>query len=246
MFCYQCQETTKNQGCTVVGVCGKKEEVSNIQDLLIYVTKGISQIVKKGNIDVRNLSDLNHEMLTSLFMTITNANFDKEVFEKQILKMLNFRDEILKGLLLEELHDAAIFQVNTSAEMDVKASSPEVGVLATENEDVRSLRELITYGLKGMAAYGEHAYNIGKESHELYDFIYEALAALLDDELSADELVALTLKTGEFGVNAMALLDEANTSRYGHPEVTEVNIGVGSNPAILISGHDLVDLEMLL
>ncbi len=246
MFCYQCQETAKNQGCTVVGVCGKKEDVSNIQDLLIYVTKGISQIVTRGSLDVSSLGNLNHEMLTSLFMTITNANFDKEAFEKQILKMLNFREEISKGLKLGELHDAATFHVKTSVEMEAKANSPQVGVLATENEDLRSLRELITYGLKGMAAYGEHAYNIGKENNELYGFVYEALAALLDDDLSADDLVALTLKTGEYGVNAMALLDEANTSRYGNPEITEVNIGVKNNPAILISGHDLVDLEMLL
>ena len=246
MFCYQCQETAKNQGCTVVGVCGKKDDVANIQDLLIYTTKGISQIVKRRDLDVNTLNELNHEMLTSLFMTITNANFDREAFEKQIKKMLSFRDELIKDLDLDGLHDSATFQVSTSAEMEEKANSAEVGVLATENVDVRSLRELITYGLKGLAAYAEHAVNIGKENGEIYDFVYEALAATLDDSLSADDLTALTLKTGEYGVKAMALLDEANTSKYGNPEITEVNIGVRKNPAILISGHDLVDLEMLL
>ena len=246
MFCYQCQETAKNQGCTVVGVCGKKEDVANIQDLLIYTIKGISQIVKKGNLDIKELGKLNHEMLTSLFMTITNANFDKEAIENQIKKMLVYRDELNHDLGLEGLNDSATFQVSTIEEMEEKANSPEVRILATENVDVRSLRELITYGLKGMAAYGEHALNIGKENYEIYDFIYVALAATLDDSLSADDLVALTLKTGEYGVKAMALLDEANTSKYGNPEITEVNIGVRNNPAILISGHDLVDLEMLL
>jgi hydroxylamine reductase len=246
MFCYQCQETAKNQGCTVVGVCGKKEDVANIQDLLIYTTKGISEIVKKGNLDVKELGELNHEMLTSLFMTITNANFDREAIENQIRKMISYRDELLKDLNLENLHDSATFKVSTSEEMEEKANSDEVGVLATENEDVRSLRELITYGLKGMAAYADHALNIGKEDPEIYEFVYEALAKSLDDTLSADDLVALTLKTGEYGVKAMALLDEANTSKYGNPEITEVNIGVRNNPAILISGHDLVDLEMLL
>jgi hydroxylamine reductase len=246
MFCYQCQETAKNQGCTVVGVCGKKEDVANIQDLLIYTTKGISEIVKKGNLDVKELGGLNHEMLTSLFMTITNANFDREAIENQIRKMISYRDELLKDLNLENLHDSATFKVSTSEEMEEKANSDEVGVLATENEDVRSLRELITYGLKGMAAYADHALNIGKEDPEIYEFVYEALAKSLDDTLSADDLVALTLKTGEYGVKAMALLDEANTSKYGNPEITEVNIGVRNNPAILISGHDLVDLEMLL
>lgn len=246
MFCYQCQETAKNQGCTVVGVCGKKEDVANIQDLLIYTTKGISEIVKKGNLDVKELGGLNHEMLTSLFMTITNANFDREAIENQIRKMISYRDELLEDLNLENLHDSATFNVSTSKEMENKANSNEVGVLATENEDVRSLRELITYGLKGMAAYAEHAFNIGKENPDIYEFIYEALAKSLDDTLSADDLVALTLKTGEHGVKAMALLDEANTSKYGNPEITEVNIGVRNKPAILISGHDLVDLEMLL
>ncbi len=246
MFCYQCQEAAKNEGCTVVGVCGKKDDVANIQDLLIYATKGVAQIVQKRNLDVEEINEVNHEILTSLFMTITNSNFDRAAIEKQIKKVLSLRDKLAEGADLENLHDSATFQVSTSEEMEEKANSPEVGVLATENADVRSLRELITYGLKGMAAYTEHAVNIGKENYEIYDFIYEALNSTLDESLSVDELVELTIRTGEHGVKAMALLDEANTSKYGNPEITEVNIGVKSNPAILISGHDLVDLEMLL
>lgn len=246
MFCYQCQETARNTGCTVKGVCGKDADVSNLQDLLIYVTKGISQIVVNHRLNVEQLGEVNHQMLTSLFMTITNANFDDDAIEAQIVTMIALRDELASGKDLKGLHDAATFSVEGHDDMVKKSESSEVGVLATENEDVRSLRELVTYGLKGMAAYGEHALNIGKEDTGIYAFMYEALAALLDDTLSADELVALTLKTGEYGVNAMALLDDANTSRYGNPEITEVNIGVRNNPAILISGHDLVDMEMLL
>ena len=246
MFCYQCQETAKNQGCTIAGVCGKKEDVANAQDLLIYTIKGISQIVTKNNLDVKRLQDLNREMLNSLFMTITNANFDKEAILNQTKKMLDYRDKLDFKQDINELHDAAIYKVFDFTEMEVKAESPEVRVLATKDTDIRSLRELVVYGLKGMAAYGEHAFNIGMEDYEIYEFIYEALAATLDDTLSPDDLVLLTLKTGEFGVKAMELLDEANTSRYGNPEITEVNIGVRNNPAVLISGHDLVDLEMLL
>lgn len=244
MFCYQCQETAGGKGCTIRGVCGKTEEVARLQDLLIYTLKGISEIVVKGKLDIKNLGKTNYEMLNSLFMTITNANFDDGSIEKQILKMIAVRDELRKTVKVQELHDAAIFTVDSRASMLEKTAS--VGVLATKNEDVRSLREMITYGLKGMAAYTEHAKNIGKESLEISAFIYEALAAILDDSLTADDLVALTLKTGEYGVKAMALLDEANTSRYGNPEITEVNIGVRKNPAILISGHDLTDLEQLL
>ncbi|NJP41251.1 hydroxylamine reductase [Oscillospiraceae bacterium HV4-5-C5C] len=244
MFCYQCQETAGGKGCTVRGVCGKTEEVAKLQDLLIYTLKGISEIVVKGKLDIKNLGKTNYEMLNSLFMTITNANFDDGSIEKQILKMIAIRDGIRKTAIVEKLHDAATFTVDSRASMLEKTAS--VGVLATENEDVRSLREMITYGLKGMAAYTEHAKNIGKENVEISAFIYEALAATLDDSLTADDLVALTLKTGEYGVKAMALLDEANTSRYGNPEITEVNIGVRKNPAILISGHDLTDLEQLL
>ncbi|MBR0598221.1 hydroxylamine reductase [Sinanaerobacter chloroacetimidivorans] len=247
MFCYQCQEAAKGTGCEVRGVCGKSEDVAKIQDLLIYTLKGISDIVVKGNLQATDLGDVNHEVLKSLFMTITNANFDDTAIEKEITKMIALRNDLrnrVNALVQEELHDAAKFEVSTKEDMLNKAAS--VGVLATENVDVRSLRELITYGIKGLAAYAHHAFNLGKENVELYEFIYEALAATLNDSLSADDLVALTMKTGQFGVSAMALLDEGNTSKYGNPEITEVNIGVRNNPAILISGHDLTDLEQLL
>jgi len=244
MFCYQCQETAGGKGCTMRGVCGKTEEVAKLQDLLTYTLKGISEIVIKGNLDVKTLRETNYEVLSSLFTTITNANFDDGSIEKQIMKMVAIRDILRDSIPSADLHDAATFAVSSRASMLEKAAS--VGVLSTENEDVRSLREMITYGLKGMAAYAEHAKNIGKEDLTINTFIYEALAATLDDSLTADDLVALTLKTGEYGVKAMALLDEANTSRFGNPEITEVNIGVRKNPAILISGHDLTDLEQLL
>ena len=244
MFCFQCQETAKGTGCEIRGVCGKTEEVAKLQDLLIYTIKGISEIIVKGKIDVSTTDNLNHEVLKSLFMTITNANFDDGAIEKQIIKMLSIRNDLRKTVALNNLQDAATFEVDTKASMLEKAAI--VGVLSTQNEDVRSLREMITYGIKGIAAYAEHANNIGKEDTTINAFIYEALAATLDDTLSADDLVALTLKTGEYGVKVMALLDEANTSKYGNPEITEVNIGVRKNPAILISGHDLNDLEQLM
>ncbi len=244
MFCYQCQETAKNTGCTIKGVCGKNEEVAKLQDLLIYTLKGISEIVVKGKVDITKLDTANYDVLSSLFMTITNANFDDGHIEDQIKKMIALRDHLRNSVHLNDLHDAATFTVNTRTSMLEKAAF--VGVLATENEDVRSLREMIIYGLKGMAAYAEHAKNIGKEDLAINAFIYEALSATLDDSLTADDLVALTLKTGEYGVKVMALLDEAHTSRFGNPEITEVNIGVRKNPAILISGHDLTDLEQLL
>lgn len=244
MFCYQCQETAGGKGCTVRGVCGKNEEVAKLQDLLIYTLKGISEIVVKEKIDISKIDSTNYEVLSSLFMTITNANFDDGSIENQIIKMLSIRDELKKSVAADNLHDAATFGVDSKESMLEKAAS--IGVLSTENEDVRSLREMIIYGLKGMAAYAEHAKNIGKENLNINDFIYEALVATLDDSLSADDLVALTLKTGEYGVKVMALLDEAHTSRFGNPEITEVNIGVRKNPAILISGHDLTDLEQLL
>jgi hydroxylamine reductase len=244
MFCYQCQETSKGTGCEIRGTCGKTEEVAKLQDLLLYTVKGISDLVVKGNLNVNGLGNINREVLNSLFMTITNANFDDTAIELEIKKMLALRNELRGNAAANNLHDAATFEAPSRAAMLEKASS--IGVLATKNEDVRSLRGLITYGIKGLAAYTHHALNIGKEKDDLYSFIYEAMAATLNDELSADELVALTLKTGQFGVTAMALLDEANTSRYGNPQITKVNIGVRNNPAILISGHDLTDLEQLL
>ena len=244
MFCYQCQETAKGTGCEIRGVCGKTEEVAKLQDLLIYTLKGISEIVVKNKLDVKELGPVNPEVLNSLFMTITNANYDGVAFEKEIKKMVALRNELRAKTTVEAWHDAATFEVSLLGSMLEKAAA--VGVLATKNEDVRSLRELITYGVKGLAAYAHHALNIGKENNELYAFVYEALAATINDGLSADELVALTLKTGQFGVTAMAMLDEANTSKYGHPQISEVNLGVRKNPAILISGHDLTDLEQLL
>ena len=244
MFCYQCQETAKNTGCTVKGVCGKNEEVANLQDLLIYSCKGISEIVIKAKLDIPSLGEINHEVLKSLFITITNANFDDVAIEKQIHKMLGLRNQLKNQVSDLAPCDAVDFEVSDRASLLEKAT--KVGVLSTENEDVRSLRELVIYGLKGMAAYAHHALNIGKENMDVYAFVYKALAATLDDDLSVDQLVALTLETGQFGVAAMALLDEANTTKYGNPEITQVNIGVRNNPAILISGHDLTDLEQLL
>lgn len=244
MFCFQCQETAGGKGCTIRGVCGKTEEVAKLQDLLIYTLKGIADVVIKGKVEVSKLEELNHEMLNSLFMTITNANFDDISIINQINKMLKLRDALVNSQKVNNLNDASNYKVTDKASMLEKAAN--IGVLSTENEDIRSLREMIVYGLKGMAAYTEHANNIGKYDIAINNFIYEALAATLDNTLTVSDLVALTLKTGEYGVKAMALLDSANTARYGNPEITKVNIGVRNNPAILISGHDLTDLEQLL
>jgi len=242
MFCFQCQETVGNKGCTVRGVCGKTEDVAKRMDLLLYTLKGISNVVVTDKLDVTKLDALNGEMLNSLFMTITNANFDADAIERQIGKMIALRDSLRSGK--SNYHDAATFTVSGAVELLEKAAT--VGVLSTDNEDVRSLRELVIYGLKGLAAYAEHARNLGSNDDEINAFVYEALAATLDDTLTADALTALVLKTGSYGVKTMALLDAANTARYGTPEITKVNIGVRNNPAILVSGHDLVDLEQLL
>ncbi len=245
MFCFQCQEAARGVGCTTRGVCGKDAEVSNLQDLLIYTTKGIANIVMRNDLDVSQLSAINTEILNSLFSTITNANFDQDAIIRQIRKVLRMRDGLMANVTDSAvLHDAATFQVAEREDMLAKAAL--VGVLSTTNEDVRSLRELIMYGLKGMAAYAHHALNLGQENGEIYAFIYRALDATLNDDLSTDDLVDLTLETGKYGVDVMALLDAAHTSRYGNPEMTEVMIGVRNNPAILISGHDLTDLEQLL
>lgn len=244
MFCYQCQETAQGKGCTKMGVCGKTPEVALLQDLLLYTTKGISTIVVDNNIDVASIPEVNHNTLLSVFITITNANFDGVAIENKIYEMIKLREELVAKTGATANHPSATFKVSSKEEMLELAS--KIGVLSTENEDVRSLRELITYGIKGMAAYAEHALNLGSEDNAIYSFIYEALAATLNDNLTADELVALTLKTGELGVTTMALLDSANTGKYGNPEITKVNIGTRNNPAILISGHDLVDLEQLL
>lgn len=251
MFCYQCQEAAGGKGCTKVGVCGKTADLAALQDLMIYAVKGISVLGLKADEIGLKVEGLDRFIIESLFMTITNANFDKDRFFAKIKEALKLRDElkstlIAKGVELGELADAATFTVNSNDDIEYKASSERVGVLATENEDVRSLRELIIYGLKGMAAYAEHASNLGYEDEEIGKFIRKAMAATLDDSLTADDLVALTLETGEYGVKTMALLDKANTSTYGNPEITEVNIGVRNNPAILVSGHDLKDFEELL
>ena len=251
MFCYQCQEAAAGKGCTKVGMCGKTADLAALQDLMIYSLKGISELGVKADEIGMDLKDLDRFIIEGLFMTITNANFHKERFFEKIKEALKLRDIlkadlIEKGVELGELADAATFTVNSNDEIVYKSTSEKVGVLATENEDIRSLRELITYGLKGMAAYAEHADNLGYYDPEIGKFIRKALAATMDDSLTADDLVALTLETGKYGVNTMALLDKANTSTYGNPEITEVNIGVRNNPAILISGHDLKDLEELL
>ncbi|EHQ92036.1 hydroxylamine reductase [Desulfosporosinus youngiae] len=249
MFCFQCQETAKGTGCTIKGVCGKTENVANLQDLLIYTLKGIAVYA----VQARELSivrpDIDKFIMESLFCTITNANFDKNRFVERIQEGLSLREglkqEIIKagGTIPADLHDAATWNVPVD-QFDAKAAS--VGVLATENEDVRSLRELLTYGLKGMAAYAEHAYNLEYQESGIFAFIEKALAATLNDTLEAGDLVALVLEAGKHGVDVMALLDKANTTTYGNPELTKVNIGVRNNPAILISGHDLKDLEELL
>lgn len=250
MFCYQCQETSKNQGCTVVGVCGKTADVANLQDLLLYLCKGISHITVRLREKGVELPEINKFVVDSMFMTITNANFDKSRFITRIRIAQELRDSAKAHLLSigGNLDDVTFDGISWSGEteMEMAAKAVEVGILATENEDVRSLRELTIYGLKGMAAYAEHAYNLGYEDGEIYAFMQRALVATTNDGLSADELTALVLETGKFGVQVMALLDKANTSSYGHPEITKVNLGVRNNPGILISGHDLKDMEELL
>ncbi|MGM8288258.1 hydroxylamine reductase [Clostridium perfringens] len=251
MFCFQCQETAGCKGCTVRGVCGKTEDVAKIQDLLIFVTKGLATVANEGRKVGIVDKKINRMIIDNLFITITNANFDFKAIEKRVKDTLVAREELKERVQAKggnpigsDFKGCATWIATTSEEMMEKAS--QVGVLATENEDIRSLRELIMYGLKGLAAYMEHAMNLGHDKEEVHAFMAETLVKILDDSLSADELTALALETGKFGVDGMALLDEANTSTYGHPEITKVNIGVRNNPGILISGHDLKDLEMLL
>jgi hydroxylamine reductase len=247
MFCYQCQETAKGTGCTVSGVCGKNPEVAGMQDLLIYVTKGLAAVATKLREEGKTVGkEVNHRITLNLFTTITNANFDKENITEYIKDTLRIKEELLTKVDNNDgLPEAAIW-IDDEAEFGNKAVSNAVGVLATENEDVRSLRELITYGLKGLAAYSKHANALMQDNEAIDEFIQLALTKIQDDSLSVDDLVELTMETGKFGVDGMALLDGANTGAYGNPEMTKVNIGVGSNPGILISGHDLRDLEMLL
>lgn len=245
MFCYQCQETANCSGCTVSGVCGKKPDTANMQDLLVYVTKGISAVTTQIRAEEKQIDkSINHLITLNLFTTITNANFDKDVIVERIKTTLKVKENLLKEVSDKSaLPSASLWNANESEFM---AKAVTVGVLATENEDIRSLRELITYGLKGLSAYSKHANVLLEDNEELDAFLQRALSMLLDDTLSVDDLVALTFETGKFGVDGMAMLDKANTSAYGNPEITKVNIGVRSNPAILVSGHDLRDLEMLL
>lgn len=244
MFCFQCQETAGCKGCTVSGVCGKKPDVAAMQDLLVYVTKGISAVTTALRQEGKQVSaEINHLITLNLFTTITNANFDKESIEARIRATLTEKDVLLAQIADPSgLPEAAKW--NGSGNWEEKAAT--VGVLSTENEDIRSLRELITYGLKGLSAYSKHANVLLKDDEEVDAFLQRALAATLDDNLSVEELIALTMETGKHGVSGMALLDKANTEAYGNPEITKVNIGVGTNPGILVSGHDLRDLEMLL
>lgn len=244
MFCYQCQETAGCKGCTMSGVCGKKPDVAAMQDLLVYVTKGISAVTTALRQEGKQVSaEINHLITLNLFATITNANFDKESIEARIRATLTEKDVLLAQIADPSgLPEAAKW--NGSGNWEEKAAT--VGVLSTENEDIRSLRELITYGLKGLSAYSKHANVLLKDDEEVDAFLQRALAATLDDNLSIEELIALTMETGKHGVSGMALLDKANTEAYGNPEITKVNIGVGTNPGILVSGHDLRDLEMLL
>ena len=244
MFCFQCQETAGCKGCTVSGVCGKKPDVAAMQDLLVYVTKGISAVTTALRQEGKQVSaEINHLITLNLFTTITNANFDKESIEARIRTTLTEKDVLLAQIADPfGLPEAAKW--NGSGNWEEKAAT--VGVLSTENEDIRSLRELITYGLKGLSAYSKHANVLLKDDEEVDAFLQRALAATLDDNLSLEELIALTMETGKHGVSGMALLDKANTEAYGNPEITKVNIGVGTNPGILVSGHDLRDLEMLL
>ena len=249
MFCYQCQETAKGTGCTVRGVCGKTSDVANLQDLLLFILKGIAHY----RVQLRALDAVDHSadrfILDGLFMTITNANFDKQRFVEKIKEAIKLREQLKqvfldKGGKLEKItFEGAFWTANTLEEMESKAGF--VGVLSTENEDIRSLREMLTYGMKGMAAYTEHAYNLGHENPSIYEFIDRGLVATTLP-LSADQLVQMVLECGKNGVDAMALLDKANTDTYGNPEITKVDIGVRKNPGILISGHDLRDLYELL
>ena len=248
MFCYQCQETAGCSGCTRVGVCGKQPDVAAMQDLLVYVTKGISAVtttLRQEGVEIQPA--VNHMITLNLFTTITNANFSKEAIIARIQETLSEKDLLLSKLntftSTDTLPEAALWN---GSEDEFAAKAATVGILSTENEDIRSLRELITYGLKGLSAYSKHANVLLQDNEEIDAFMQRALAATLDDSLSADDLIALTLETGKYGVDGMALLDNANTSTYGNPEITKVNIGVGTRPGILVSGHDLRDLEMLL
>lgn len=244
MFCFQCQEAARNIACEKRGVCGKDEDVAKLQDLLIYSLQGLSYAVITTKTDVSTIEGINRELIDSLFNTITNANFDGDAIAHQIKKIIARRDEIAKNIDTSNWPDAGTFHVSTMEEMIQKGT--DVGILKTKDINLRSLRQMNIYGLKGMAAYAEHAANLGKIDYSIFQYMYQLLSDTLNDSISIDDWVKKTLETGEYGVKTMALLDEANTSAYGNPEITSVNIGVRNNPAILISGHDLRDLEQLL
>ncbi|WGX75187.1 hydroxylamine reductase [Paraclostridium bifermentans] len=246
MFCFQCQETAGCTGCTKFGVCGKSPDLARMQDLLIYVTKGLSEVTTRLREEGKEVSgEVDHLITINLFTTITNANFDDEIFYIRVKETLETKEALLSKLNNKEnLSEAALWTANSNEEMDEK--STKVGVLSTKDEDIRSLRELIIYGLKGLAAYMKHANALGYDDEKINAFMQATLAKTLDENLSVDELIGLTLETGKVGVDGMALLDSANTGTYGHPEITKVDIGVRNNPGILISGHDLKDLELLL
>lgn len=245
MFCYQCQETAGCKGCTITGVCGKTPETAAMQDLLVYVTKGLCAVTSRlRELGIPVASSVNKHITENLFATITNANFDKNAIVERIRQTLIQKESLLADLSSKDgLPDAALWN---GAEETFSEKAAKVGILSTEQEDIRSLRELITYGIKGLCAYLYHASVLGKQEEEIDVFLQKALAATLNDSLSAEELVALAMETGKYGVQGMALLDAANTSAYGNPEISKVNIGVGSRPGILVSGHDLRDLELLL
>lgn len=244
MFCFQCQEAARNIACEKRGVCGKDEDVAKLQDLLIYSLQGLSYAVIMTKTDVSTIEGINRELIDSLFNTITNANFDGDAIAHQTKKIIARRDEIAKNIDTSNWPDAGTFHVSTMEEMIQKGT--DVGILKTKDINLRSLRQMNIYGLKGMAAYAEHAANLGKIDYSIFQYMYQLLSDTLNDSISIDDWVKKTLETGEYGVKTMALLDEANTSAYGNPEITSVNIGVRNNPAILISGHDLRDLEQLL
>ena len=245
MFCYQCQETAKNIACTKRGVCGKTSDVANIEDLLVWVTKGLGEILTRMRKENKDISNLHSYVNNNLFTTITNANFHYEDLLEKVKETIDLNQKLIEGLDdKENLSKAALY--NEKDDDELKLKSQIIGVLNTLDDDKRSLRELITYGLKGMAAYNRHANVLGKFDENVDEFMESTLAKLMDDSLSVEDLIDLTLQTGSNGAAAMALLDSANTSAYGNPEISEVNIGVRNNPAILISGHDLKDMEMLL
>lgn len=245
MFCYQCQETSKGTGCTLMGVCGKTPEVSDIQDLLLFVARGIAVYNDKLRKIGKSSKEADKFIVDAMFISITNANFDFEAIKNKVKEGLELKNKLADslGTMSENLPDECTWNGNESEFM---AKAKEVGVLRTKDEDIRSLKELVHYGLKGMAAYAEHAYNLDKTNDEIFSFMQRALVEITRDDITIDELIALTLETGKYGVDAMALLDAANTGRFGNPEITEVNIGTGKNPGILISGHDLRDIEELL